>query len=242
MAGLSGKVAVVTGASRGIGRAIALRLARDGAAVVVNYAASSADAQAVVAAIERSGGTAAALRADVAVRGEITALFDAADARFGGIDIVVNNAGVLVLGAVSEVTERDFDRVFAVNARGAFFVMQESARRLRDGGRLISLSSSVTLRPLPHTAVYAASKAAVELFTKALAREVGHRQITVNAVAPGGTETGMLSPQRAEELKAETALARVGQPTDIADAVAMLAGDDAHWITGQIIHVSGGQV
>jgi len=242
MADLMGKVALVTGASGGIGRAIATRLARDGAAVVVHYASNPMPAEEVVRSIERGGGVAVAIRADVARRDEVQRLFDAAEARFGGIDIVVNNAGVLSLGSVAEVSEADFDRIFAVNARGAFFVLQESARRVRDGGRIVSTSSSVTRRPLPGTAVYAASKAAVEAFTRALAKEVGARGITVNAIAPGGTETGMLSAERAEELKRETALARVGQPADVADAVAMLAGGDAHWITGQTIHVSGGQV
>ena len=242
MADLSGKVAIVTGASRGIGRAVALRLARDGAAVVINYAANHDLAAEVVRSIERNGGTAAAICADIARRDDIRRLFDETVARFGPVDIVVNNAGVLSLGEVADVTEGDFDRTFAVNVRGAFFVMQESARRLRDGGRIINLSSSVTVHPLPKTAVYAASKAAVELFTTVLAQEVGVRGITVNAVAPGGTETDMLTPERAAELKRETALRRVGQPADIAAAVALLAGNDAGWITGQTIHVDGGQV
>jgi 3-oxoacyl-[acyl-carrier protein] reductase len=242
MGPLTDKVAIVTGASRGIGRAIAERLGRDGAAVVVNYATTPMQAEEVVRAIERTGGAAVAIGADVSRRAEVCRLFDQAEARFGGIDIVVNNAGVLSLGLVTDVAEEEFDQLFAINARGAFFVLQESARRVRDGGRIISTSSSVTVRPLPQTAVYAASKAAVEQFTKVLAREVGERRITVNAVAPGGTETGMLTPERATELKEETALRRVGQPSDIADAVAILAGADAHWITGQVIQVSGGQV
>jgi 3-oxoacyl-[acyl-carrier protein] reductase len=239
---LAGKVAVVTGASRGIGRAIALRLARGGAAVVVNYSTPGADADGVVQAIEHGGGVAAAIGADVSDRAAIRELFERAEARFGGVDIVVNNAGVLKVGTVAEVTEQDFDQVFGVNARGAFFVLQESARRVRDGGRIISTSSSVTRQPLPHTAVYAASKAAVEIFTRVLARELGSRGITVNAVAPGGTATQMLSAARVRDLASETAFGRAGKPEDIADAVAMLAGPDSHWITGQTIHVSGGQV
>lgn len=239
---LAGKVAVVTGASRGIGRAIVMRLARDGASVVVNYAAGRAEADAVVAAIGQHGGTATAIAADIADRGAIGALFDRAVAQFGGIDIVVSNAGVLKTAVVADVTEADFDRVFTINTRGAFFVLQESARRVRDGGRIVSISSSITRWPLPLTAVYGGSKAAVELFTRVLAKELGPRGITVNAVAPGGTATDMLSAERVRALATETAFGRAGRPEDIADAVAMLVGPDAHWITGQTIHVSGGQV
>ena len=175
--------------------------------------------------------------------GRSRALFDRVDARFGGIDIVVSNAGVLVTAVVADVTEADFDRVFTINTRGAFFVLQESARRVRDGGRIVSISSSITRWPLPLTAVYGGSKAAVELFTRVLAKELGPRGITVNAVAPGGTATEMLSAERVRALAVpETAFGRAGQPKDIADAVAMLEGPTRHWITGQTIHVSGGQV
>jgi 3-oxoacyl-[acyl-carrier protein] reductase len=242
MAMLAGKVAIVTGASRGIGRAIALRLARDGAAVVVGYAAARADADAVVASIERDGGSAMAIGSNVADRAAIRHLFDRAEAHFGGVDVVVSNAGVLKTSTVAEATPEEFDQVFAINARGAFFVLQESARRVRDGGRIVSISSSITRWPLPLTAVYGGSKAAVELFTRVLAKELGPRGITVNAVAPGGTATAMQSAERLRALATETAFGRAGQPEDIADAVAMLVGPDAHWITGQTIHVSGGQV
>jgi 3-oxoacyl-[acyl-carrier protein] reductase len=196
----------------------------------------------VVAAIARDGGSAVAIDADVADRAQIRDLFDRAIARFGGVDIVVSNAGVLKTSAVADVTEADFDQVFAVNARGAFFVLQECGRRVRDGGRIVSISSSITRWPRPLTAVYGGSKAAVELFTRVLAKEFGPRGITVNAVAPGGTATEMLSAERVRALATETAFGRAGQPDDIADAVAMLVGPDAHWITGQTIHVSGGQV
>lgn len=242
MGALDAKVALVTGGSRGIGRAIAERLARDGAAVAVNYAGDAGAAIKVVEAIERQGGRAIALRADVADRSQITKLFEEVEARLGKVSIVINNAGILRVGTVAESSEEDFDSVFRVNARGAFFVMQESARRVLDGGRIVSVSSSVATRPLPDTAIYAASKAAVELFTKVLARELGVRGITVNAVAPGGTDTGMLSAERKLQLPKETAFGRVGEPTDIADVVAFLASDDSRWITGQTIQVSGGQI
>ncbi|MGH7907771.1 MAG: SDR family oxidoreductase [Candidatus Binataceae bacterium] len=241
MGKLTGKIAIVTGASRGIGRAISLRLAHEGAAVAVNYLSDARKADDAVSTIISAGGKAIAIRADIARRGEITKLFDEAEARLGKIDIVVSNAGVLKAGALAEVSERDFDLIFALNARGGFFVMQEAARRLDNGGRIISLSSSVTIQPLPYSSAYAGSKAAIELFTKVLARELGPCGITVNAVAPGGTDTEMLSMERKEELKGFTALRRLGQPSDIADVVAFIASEDARWITGQVIHVNGGQ-
>jgi 3-oxoacyl-[acyl-carrier protein] reductase len=241
---LNGKVALVTGASRGIGRAIALRLAKDGAAVVVNYAGSVPQAGEVVAAIEKGGGRAVAVRADVSRVADVVRLFDAAFERFGKLDILVNNAGVIVFKLLADLTEEEFDRIFAVNVKGTFFTCQQAVKRMAEGGRIINLSSSATAMMLPKYTAYVATKGAVEQLTHILAKELGHRKITVNAVSPGPTDTEMFSEGKTEEERQRliqlTALGRLGQPADIADVLAMLCTDDAHWITGQNIRVNGG--
>jgi 3-oxoacyl-[acyl-carrier protein] reductase len=195
---LSSKVAVVTGASRGIGRAIAERLGRDGFSVVVNYVGNAAAAADVVAAIEAAGGTSRAVQADVSTVPDIERLFDEAEQAFGPPDVVVASAGRGHFSPHAAVTEADYDRVFALNAKGTFFVLQQAARRVRDGGRVIALSTAGTQMPLPAAGLYAASKAAVERFTFSLAKELGGRQVTVNAVAPGATDTdGLVMDQDA---------------------------------------------
>ena len=243
-----GKVALVTGASRGIGRAIALRLARDGAAVVVNYAGNAGAAGQVVAEVESLGGRAVAVRADIGKVAEVVRLFDESIARFGKIDILVNNAGLMFNKPLADVTEEEFDRIFAVNVKGSYFACQQAARRMPDGGRVINLSSSTTGRSitLPTYSAYVATKGAVEQFSFVLARELGPRGITVNVVSPGPTDTELFGRGKTEEDKRRfgqmAALGRLGVPEDIADVVAFLAGDEARWITGQNIRANGGMV
>jgi 3-oxoacyl-[acyl-carrier protein] reductase len=244
MTSLDGKVALVTGASRGIGRAIAERLARDGATVVVNYARSADAAQEVVAAIEARGGKAAAARADASRVEDVRRLVRGTVERFGRLDILVNNAGTAIYKPLVEATEEDFDETFALNARGTFFTMQEAARCMTDGGRIISLSSGGTVAGAPSASFYAGSKAAVEQFTKALAKEIGGRGITVNAVSPGFTDTDMLgdNPQFKELGAQLSPLGRLGKPEDVADVVGFLASGEARWVTGQNVQAGGGVV
>jgi 3-oxoacyl-[acyl-carrier protein] reductase len=243
---LLNKVALVTGASRGIGRAIAQRLARDGAAVTVNYANNQAAANDTVATIEAGGGRAVAIQADVGRVADVRRLFVESVARFGRIDILVNNAATFAYRSFAETTEEDFDRVFALNTRGPFFAMQEAARRLPDRGRVVNISSGVTTVGFPNQSVYCASKAALEQLTLVLANELGHRNITVNSVLVGATRTDMLSevavqaPGFDEAIIRRTPLGRLGEPDDIADVVAFLCSDDARWITGQSLRADGG--
>ncbi len=243
---LTGKVALVTGASRGIGRAIALRLAADGAAVVVNFAGGAQQAAETVTAIERAGGKAVAIQADVSKVADVRRLFDATFERFGRLDVVVNNAGALLTKPVIEVTEEEYDRLFGVNVKGTFFSSQEAAKRLANDGRIINFSSSTTAMMLPGYAAYVATKGAVEQLSHVLAKEVGARGITVNVVSPGPTDTELFSQGKTEEQKQYyakmAALGRLGTPEDIAAVVSMLAGPDSRWITGQNIRVNGGLI
>jgi len=232
------RTAIVTGAARGIGAAIAKRLAADGFQTVVNYASSAAAAQAVVAAIEQAGGRAAAVAGDVAEASAVKSLFDRAEAVFGPVDVLVNNAGVLRLGPLAEVSDDDYQRQIAVNLTGAFNGMREGARRVRDGGRIINLSTSVV-------GVYAATKAAVEAMTHVLAKELGPRRVAVNAVAPGPIATEMFLTSRSEEavrqIVKDIPLGRLGEPDDIARVVSFLAGPDGGWVNGQVIRTNGGR-
>ena len=242
----SGKVAVVTGASRGIGAAVAERLARDGLAVVVNYVGRSADADALVAEIEQSGGRALPARADVSDPAAVAGMFDAARAAFGGVDVVVNNAGIMRLAPIADSDDALFDRQIAINLKGSFNVLREAARRLREGGRIVSLSSSVVGLYQPAYGVYAATKAGVEAMTRVLAKELRGRDITVNAVAPGPTATALFLDGKRQEvidhLSKLAPLERLGQPEDIARAVSFLAGPDGGWINGQVLRANGGIV
>jgi 3-oxoacyl-[acyl-carrier protein] reductase len=239
---LDGKIAIVTGASQGIGQAIARRLAQDGAAVALIDIKDDGKASATVSDIERGGGRALAIEADVSDRAAVRSFFDAVIERWGEPHIVVANAGINVTRRVVEATEADFDRIFSVNARGTFFVLQEAALRVAAGGRIVAISTNMTLQTRPGIALYAGSKAAVEQFVRVLARELGERKITVNAVAPGPTDTGMVSQLSRDTAPAATPLGRLGNPEDIADVVAFLSGDDARWVNGQIIGVNGGLV
>jgi 3-oxoacyl-[acyl-carrier protein] reductase len=240
------KVAIVTGASRGIGAAIARRLAADGITVVVNYAGRAADAQVVVDAIEAAGGRAAAIQADVAVPAQVAALFDQTVTLFGGVDIVVNNAGVMQPGLVSLVDTDDalFDRIVAINLKGTFNTLRVAAKKLRSGGRIVNFSSSMKALAMPGYSVYAATKAAVETMTNIFAKELRGRNITVNAVAPGPTATDLFlkdkTPEQVERLAKMPPLERLGQPEDIAAVVSFLVSDAAAWVDGQTLRANGG--
>lgn len=239
---LTGKNAIITGASRGIGRAIALRLAEDGASIAINYVTDERAAVDTANAILQAGGKAILVQGDMGVHADIVRMFDDAEQRLGRLDIVVASAGVSVFKPHALVTAEDFDRVFAVNARGVFFVLQEAARRVRDGGRIVHVSTAGTGMPYPAAGVYAGSKAAAERFVASLAKELGGRGITVNSVSPGATETdGLVMPKEAvDQLVAQTPLGRLGQPSDIADVVAFLASEHGRWMTGQNLRATGG--
>lgn len=241
---LTGKVALVTGASRGIGRAIAERLSRDGAAVAINYASQSAAAQRLAGEMEAAGGRAVAIQADVGRVSEVVRLFDETIARLDRLDILVNNAGLMFTKPVSAVTEAEFDRIFAVNVKGTFFACQQAVTRMADGGRIINVSSSTTVRMMPNYAAYVATKGAVEQLTRSLAGELGPRNITVNVISPGPTETELFTegktPEQIQHFAQMAALGRLGQPAEIADVVAFLASAEAGWVTGQNLRVNGG--
>jgi len=237
-------VALVTGASRGIGAAIARRLASDGFTVIVNYSGRAGEAEALVQEIERKGGQAIAAQADVSDAAAVARMFDAAEAACGGVDVLVNNAGIMRLARLADSDDALFDSQVAVNLKGTFNTLREAARRLRDGGRIINMSSSVVGLYQPAYAVYAATKAGVEAMTHILAQELRGRRVTVNTVAPGPTATSLFldgKPQEVVEHLARLApLERLGQPEDIANTVAFLAGPDGAWINGQTLRANGG--
>ncbi|MEV6964195.1 SDR family oxidoreductase [Hamadaea sp. NPDC051192] len=246
MTALNGKTALVTGASRGIGRAVALRLAVDGALVAVHYGHDDEAAGRTVAEIEQAGGRAYAVRAELGVPGDLDALFAGLASGLSGrpLDVLVSNAALATAGSFAHTTEASFDRLFAVNVKAPFFLVQRALPMMSDGGRVVCVSSAATRVVSPEVA-YAMTKGAIDVLVRSLAQEVGVRGITVNAVAPGPTVTEtsgwMLATAAAEDrLAAANALNRVGQPADIAAAVAFLASDDARWITGGVLDATGG--
>ncbi|KKX30528.1 SDR family oxidoreductase [Rhizobium sp. LC145] len=240
------RVAIVTGASKGIGAAIARRLARDGIAVVVNYATSRGAADAIVAEIEAGGGKAVAVRADIGSPSGIVDLFDAAEESFGGADILVNNAGIMKLTPLIETDDATFEQHIAINLTGTFRGIREAGRRLRDGGRIINFSSSTVGVYGPGYGPYVASKAAVEAMTHVASKELGKRAITVNAVAPGPIETELFMNGKSDELVQRIVgtipLGRLGQPEEIAEVVAFLAGPQGGWVNGQVLRANGGMI
>jgi 3-oxoacyl-[acyl-carrier protein] reductase len=240
------RVAIVTGASRGIGAAIATRLAADGYTVVINYAGNAGEAEALAGSIEKAGGRAITAQADVSDAAAVKRMFDAAEDALGGVDVLVNNAGIMPLGNVADIDDATFDRVIAVNLKGTFNTLREAARRLRSGGRIINFSTSQVGLLHPTYGVYGATKAGVEVMTSVLAKELRGRNITVNAIAPGPTATNLFLQGKSQEVIDRFAklapLERIGQPADIANTVAFLAGPDGSWINGQVLRANGGIV
>jgi 3-oxoacyl-[acyl-carrier protein] reductase len=243
MAKLTDKVALVTGASRGIGAAIARRLAAEGAKVVVNYSKSEGPASEVVAAIKEAGGDALAVKADVSNPDEIPGLFSAVKKAYGRLDVLVNNAGIMEHLPVEKVTAEHIDRHYATNVRGLLLCIVEGLKLLPDGGCVINVSSNITRMAIPGTSVYTSTKGAIDMFTQVLATELGPRGIRVNAISPGATDTdmnrGMGSAEKKQTLQM-TPLGRMGTAEEIADAAVFLATDDARWVTGERLAASGG--
>ena len=246
MAANENRVAIVTGSSRGIGAAVAERLADDGFAVVINYAGNAGVAEELAAKIEAAGGRALAAQADVSDAAAVARLFDTAQATFGGVDVLVNNAGIMKLATIGDSDDALIDSQIAINLKGTINTLREGARRLRNGGRIVNLSTSVVGLKLETYGVYAATKAAVETLTGILAKELRGRDITVNAVAPGPTATDLFldgkSPELVERMSKMNPLERLGTPGDIAAAVAFLAGPDGGWINGQVLRANGGMI
>ncbi|TDO50725.1 3-oxoacyl-[acyl-carrier protein] reductase [Kribbella sp. VKM Ac-2527] len=242
---LDGKAALVAGGSRGIGAAIVRRLAADGALVTFTFASSSSAAEEVVSAVKEAGGQAVAVQADQSDVAALSSVFDTASVD-GGLDILVCNAAQSQVKPIADVTEDDFDQLMAINLKGPYFAIKKAGEVLRDGGRIITVSTLNTALPAPGISLYAATKAGLEQFTKIAAREYGARGITANVVSPGATDTDMFRdsnpPEIAEMLVGMTPLGRVGEPADVADVVAFLAGPDGRWLTGQNLRATGGLV
>ncbi|WNC14781.1 SDR family oxidoreductase [Brevibacillus brevis] len=241
---LAGKVALVTGASRGIGQKIAQELALQGARVVVNYASSSRRAEEVVSEIRKNGGEALAIQADVSKVGEVEHLFEKTLEAFGRIDILVNNAGVMITKPIAEMTEEDFDQLFAINVKGTYFACQQAALHMSEKGRIINFSTSVAGQMFPGYSVYAATKGAVEQITRQLAKELVPKGITINAVAPGPVNTELFTADKTEEqiraVGSMNSFGRLAEPEDISQVVLFLAGAESQWVTGQTLRVNGG--
>ncbi len=240
------RTAIVTGASRGIGAAVAQRLAQDGFSVVVNYAGSEAEASALAKKIKAGGGRTITVQADVSKPVEVARMLDATEKEFGDVDVLVNNAGIMTLSSIATTDDGMFDRLIAVNLKGTFNGLREAAKRLRPGGRIISFSTSVIGVRLETYGIYAATKSAVETLTAILSKELRGRSITVNAIAPGPTATDLFLHGKSQEVIDRMAkmnpLERLGTPQDIAAAVAFLAGPDGSWINGQVLRANGGMV
>ena len=240
------KVAIVTGASRGIGAAVAERLAGDGFTVVINYSGDTRSAEVLARKIEGKGGRALVAKADVSDPNAVRGMFDTAEETFGGVDVLVNNAGIMKLAKIADSDDALFDQQIAVNLKGSFNAMREAAKRLRDGGRIVNFSTSVVGTKLETYGIYAATKSAIETMTAILSKELRGRNITVNAVAPGPTSTDLFlngkSPELIERLAKMNPLERLGTPADIASVVAFLVGADGGWVNGQVLRANGGMV
>jgi 3-oxoacyl-[acyl-carrier protein] reductase len=237
---LRGKAALITGGSRGIGRAIALGLASHGAAIVIGYLRNDAQAREVVKTITDAGGNAAAVQANLSRPAEVTRLFDEAEQRVGALDIVVANAADIMVKPLADCSEEDYDRIFDTNTKGVFFILKEAARRLNDGGRIIVSSTGGTKMFFPGQSLYLGSKGAVEQFVRALSWELGGRGITVNAISPGPTDTDMMQDRYRDAAAEKSPFNRIGDPRDVADVAVFLATDAARWVTGQNIGAGGG--
>lgn len=242
MASFSGKVAIVTGSSSGIGQAIAERLAEDGAIVVVNFGTNAEKARHVVTGIQAKGGKAVAVQSDMSQVAEARRLVIETVKQFGRLDILINNAGRFMPKPLLDTTEADFDQLIALNAKGPYFAMQEAVKILKEGGRIVNISTEGTHLSFPGATAYLGSKAALEQYTKGLAQELAPRGITVNTVSPGFTETGMMTDQLRQIGIQMSPLKRLGLPNDIADVVAFIVSEEARWLTGQNIHAGGGMV
>lgn len=244
MKNLEGKIALVTGASRGIGKYTAERLARDGATVIVHYGQSEASALETVANITKAGGSAFVIQADLSQPHAAEILWQAFDKVADHVDILVNNAGEVVYGNVDEIVEEDFERLFAVNVKAPLFIIKHGLKRMKNGGRIINLSSAAAYMASPMATMYAATKGAISTLTRTLAWDLGSRNVTVNAVAPGFTNTDMSSwfaePGLKDWAAGQNTYSRVGEPDDIGDIIAFLASDDSRWVNGQIIDATGG--
>ena len=240
------KSAIITGSSRGIGAAVAERLSKDGFSVVINYAGDAAPAEELANRLADAGGHAIAVKADVSDPEAVRTLFDAATEAFGGVDVLVNNAGIMSPSTIGESDDAHTDRQLAVNLKGPIIAMREAANRLRDGGRIVNFSSSVVGLYQPTYGVYAATKAGVEALTHVLAKELGKRNITVNAIAPGPTATALFLDDKDEKtveaIAAMVPLGRLGQPDDIARVVSFLVGNDGEWVNGQVLRANGGVI
>ena len=239
---LEGKTALITGGSRGIGRAIAERLAADGATIIINYTRNEQLAQEVVKAISAKGGKAIGIQADVSKPAEVRRLFSEAEKAMGGLDIVIANAGVHIAKPLIENTEADYDYIFDINTRGVFFTLQEAARRVRDGGRIVVVSTGGTKMHFANMSLYLGSKGAIEQFARSLSLELGPRNVTVNVLSPGFTDTDMLPEQYRAYGASLSPFNRVGTPQEVADVSAFLASDASRWVTGQNIQAGGGVV
>jgi 3-oxoacyl-[acyl-carrier protein] reductase len=243
MNSLSNKVILVTGASRGIGAAVAKRLVSEGAKVIINYAGNQTEADQTVKELKDMGGDAIALKADVSKATDVTALFDAAIAHYGRIDVLINNAGIMITKLLKDTTDDDFTRQFEVNVRGTFNTMREAATKLATGGTIINTSTTLTRAMIPTYGTYVATKGAVEQLTRVFAKEMGSRGITVNAVLPGPTNTELFIKGKTQEmidrLASLNAFNRLGEVDDIAKVIVFLASDDAKWISGQTIGING---
>ncbi|WP_345813616.1 SDR family oxidoreductase [Paraburkholderia sp. PREW-6R] len=238
------RIAIVTGAARGIGAALAQRLATDGLAVVVNYASSSKEADALVAGLSASGAKAIAVKADVSKPDDVRRLFDTVEQRLGRVDVLVNNAGVMTTTQIAETSDAQYDQMFDINVRGTFNTLREAAARMNDGGRIVNFSTTALALNMPGYAIYNATKASVETFTHVFAKELRGRNITVNAVAPGPIATPLfLDGKTDEQIRTFTnmpPLQRLGEPEDIASVVSFLVGPDAGWVNGQVLRANGG--